>query len=120
MKCKFCDSERGVKFAPAFKADVCLDCRQESYGWAQESWSERYAEAGSDFVMAGGFISDANLVASLGAGPKPTLADYGLEPAVTLDPVDGRPLPPFDIDPVDGRPIHTIPMDRPDPDFAGE
>lgn len=48
------------------------DRNEADYAAECESWNERYAEAGSDYVHGGGNSFDAGLVAAQVAGPKPT------------------------------------------------
>jgi hypothetical protein len=48
------------------------DRNEADYAAECESWGERYAEAGSDYVHGGGNSLDAGLVAAQVAGPKPT------------------------------------------------
>jgi len=92
------------KKAPAVKYNFAtVEEAEEAYGWAMESWGERYAEAGSSWVFGGGNPYDANLAASQAVGPKPTRAEFELPepvfahlaatPAKTPAPVEDCDIP---------------------------
>jgi hypothetical protein len=59
---------------------LTLEEREDCFYAACESWHETWAEAGSGHVFGGGSPSDAYLVASWAAGPKPRREDFGLPP----------------------------------------